>query len=53
MANDKNFMDDLKQRVRDESGATEWTPWRTLAVAGGALLIVGIIAVVIVKAKRK
>lgn len=53
MANDKSFMSDLQDRVKTEAGATEWTPWRTLAVAGGALIVVGIIAVIIVKAKRK
>ena len=44
---------DIKDKTSKELTATQWTPYRTLIVAGGTLLVLGIVTVIIIKAKNR
>ena len=50
---DSNAYQDLKDKISGGVTASEWTPFRTFAVATGALVVIGVLAVVIIRAKRK
>jgi len=47
------FYEEMKKKVSTEVKGSEWTPYRTLMVAGGALIVLGIVTVIVIRAKRK
>lgn len=47
-----SFYDRVKGSLSDDSKG-EWTPLKTLLVAGGTMIIIGIVAVAVVRAKRR
>jgi hypothetical protein len=48
----ESFYDRVSAQLSDENKG-QWTPVKTLLVAGGVMIIIGIVAVAVVRAKRR